>query len=84
MEEWFGYSKFLIIDLDAHQGNGHERDHRDKDKYFIIDAYNHAIYPSDHEAEPFISQDVIVHRGMNDREFLEEVGAAIDRAFLEF
>ena len=47
MEQWYGTRRFLIIDLDAHQGNGHERDHMDKEKYYIIDAYNHRIYPGD-------------------------------------
>jgi histone deacetylase 11 len=41
LELWFKITKFMIIDLDAHQGNGHERDHQDREKYYIIDAYNH-------------------------------------------
>ena len=66
MEQWFGYKRFLIIDLDAHQGNGHERDHRDKDKFYIIDAYNHHIYPGDEIALPFISDNIPVDRFMSD------------------
>lgn len=37
----------MIIDLDAHQGNGHERDHINRSDVFIVDAYNHNIYPGD-------------------------------------
>ena len=37
----------MIVDLDAHQGNGHERDHIDNPYVHIVDAYNHAIYPGD-------------------------------------
>jgi histone deacetylase 11 len=33
--------KIMIVDLDAHQGNGHERDHLDDKDTFIIDFYNH-------------------------------------------
>lgn len=39
----------MIIDLDAHQGNGHERDYLDDTaNTFILDFYNHGIYPGDH------------------------------------
>ena len=41
----------MIIDLDAHQGNGHERDFiRDTDAY-ILDCYNPHIYPGDRYAK---------------------------------
>jgi histone deacetylase 11 len=39
--------KFMIIDLDAHQGNGHERDFMDDDSVFVFDAFNPHIYPGD-------------------------------------
>ena len=54
MEQWYKMKKFMIIDLDAHQGNGHERDHQNPLKYYIIDAYNFSIYPGDTFAEQFI------------------------------
>ena len=60
MERWFGYKRFLIIDLDAHQGNGHERDHTDAGKFYIIDAYNHGIYPGDQKALSSISHDIVI------------------------
>ena len=50
----------MIIDLDAHQGNGHERDHIDRRDVFIVDAYNHSIYPGDDEAKQAISKDIEV------------------------
>ena len=73
MEKWFGFKRFLIIDLDAHQGNGHERDHKDREKYYIIDAYNHSIYPGDQVAEPFIRHDIVVTQHMTDDEFNDQV-----------
>ena len=39
--------KVMIIDLDAHQGNGHERDHLNNSDVFIVDAYKHDIFPED-------------------------------------
>ena len=73
MEQWYGLNKFLIIDLDAHQGNGHERDHMDKGKYYIIDAYNHRIYPGDSDAMAAISDDIRVNRNENDAAYLTKV-----------
>ncbi|KAH7701129.1 Protein HDA-11, partial [Aphelenchoides avenae] len=40
----------LIVDLDAHQGNGHARDFAGDDRVKIFDMYNAEIYPQDHEA----------------------------------
>ncbi|CAG2220960.1 HDAC11 [Mytilus edulis] len=42
-----GVAKAMIIDLDAHQGNGHERDFMDDEKVYIMDVYNRGIYPQD-------------------------------------
>ena len=40
MRKWHKLIKSMIIDLDAHSGNGHERDFiKDKDVH-IVDAYN--------------------------------------------
>ena len=45
MRKWHDLNKFMIIDLDAHQGNGHERDFKNEVDVHIIDAYNPYIYP---------------------------------------
>ncbi|XP_053509619.1 histone deacetylase 11 isoform X1 [Ictalurus furcatus] len=42
-----GVSRATIIDLDAHQGNGHERDFLDDRRVYIMDVYNRHIYPGD-------------------------------------
>lgn len=41
-----GY-KVLYIDVDAHQGNGVERDWGDSYEVFILDLYSEGIYPND-------------------------------------
>jgi histone deacetylase 11 len=46
----YGIKKIMIVDLDAHQGNGHERDHLGDEDIHIFDAYNHMIYPGDVDA----------------------------------
>ena len=52
----------LIIDLDAHQGNGHEHDHICDKNVQIIDAYNHDIYPGDEHAKKAITYDIACAR----------------------
>ena len=44
-------TRAMIIDLDAHQGNGHERDFATDKNTFILDVYNRHIYPCDTEAK---------------------------------
>ena len=46
-----GVSKVMIVDLDAHQGNGHERDFLHDPRVHILDCYNKWIYPNDHAAK---------------------------------
>jgi histone deacetylase 11 len=41
LRKHYGIKKICIIDLDAHQGNGHEMDHINDEDTKIIDAYNH-------------------------------------------
>ena len=50
----------MIVDLDAHQGNGYERDFLHDDNTFIIDCYNHRIYPADYVAKDAIDLDMKV------------------------
>ena len=51
----------LIIDLDAHQGNGHETicgtDDELKERVSIFDVYNAHIYPHEQGAKRFITYD---------------------------
>jgi len=56
-----GY-KILVLDLDAHQGNGHERDvlftmtEREQSLIYIMDMFNSDIYPRDSEAKEGINR----------------------------
>ena len=52
-----GKRRIMIVDLDAHQGNGHERDHLEDPETFIVDFYNHGIYPQDYTAQKAIRRD---------------------------
>jgi len=52
--------KAMIVDLDAHQGNGHERDFINDSSVFILDMFNPDIFPGDSYAEQAISRKVEV------------------------
>ena len=51
-------NKFIILDLDAHQGNGHERDFIGYSNVYIIDFFNPYIYPGDFTARSAIKDEV--------------------------
>lgn len=76
--------KILIIDLDAHQGNGHERDHMTDNNTFIIDAYNHGIYPGDDYAQQKVNYDIVLNRRTSDQELLREVDAGLKHCMSQF
>ena len=73
----------LIVDLDAHQGNGFERIFREDRSVVFLDAYNRAIYPQDHEARPRIDYDVPLAPGTDDETYLTAIEAILPRALQE-
>ena len=51
--------RVMIVDLDAHQGNGHERDFIGDNSVCIMDVYNKYIYPGDQYAKNGITRYII-------------------------
>lgn len=78
--------KCLIVDLDVHQGNGHERDklHFEDTDLYILDIYGQDLWPGDHEAKEAINIDIGIPCGTADAEYLEQTRRALQRAFSEF
>ncbi|CAA0806691.1 Histone deacetylase 2 [Striga hermonthica] len=70
-------SRVMIIDLDAHQGNGHEKDFSDDRRVYILDMYNPDIYPFDYEARRYINQKVEVASGTTTTEYLSRLEGAL-------
>ncbi|NEQ35191.1 MAG: histone deacetylase [Okeania sp. SIO3I5] len=62
--------KVIIIDLDAHQGNGLERIFYDDPDVLIFDMYNQDIYPQDTLAREGINYDIPLHLGTQDDQYL--------------
>ena len=68
--KYHGVNRIMIIDLDAHQGNGHERDFmRDIDVH-IVDAFNPYIYPGDEYAENAIKTRIPINHYDDDASYL--------------
>ncbi|EEF45794.1 histone deacetylase, putative [Ricinus communis] len=77
-------SRVMIIDLDAHQGNGHEMDFYDDNRIYILDMYNPGIYPLDYEARNYIDQKVEIASGTRTDEYLRELDEALEVADQKF
>ncbi|XP_065205685.1 histone deacetylase 11 [Planococcus citri] len=76
--------KAMIIDLDAHQGNGHERDFKEDERVFILDAYNVNIYPNDKIAEEGINRAVELSNYTADSEYLPLIEKYIEKSLNKF
>lgn len=63
----------MIVDLDAHQGNGHERDFMNNPHVYILDMYNFLIYPKDHEAKLAIRYAVELKPRTGNRQYLAKL-----------
>ncbi|OQV18385.1 Histone deacetylase 11 [Hypsibius exemplaris] len=77
-------TKAMIIDLDAHQGNGHEHDFYNDGRVYILDIYNGSIYPHDERAKRAIKRKVEIRSYMGDQEYLEKVRLHVAAALNEF
>ncbi|KAK9699771.1 hypothetical protein RND81_08G195100 [Saponaria officinalis] len=77
-------SRVMIIDLDAHQGNGHERDFADDRRVYILDMYNCDVYPLDFTARRYIDHKVEVRSGTSTEEYLQRLDNALQVAGREF
>lgn len=76
--------KVMIIDLDAHQGNGHERDFMGDDRIYILDVYNRGIYPHDEYAKGAIKKKIELQHLTEDEEYLEKVSRNLSTSLEEF
>lgn len=65
--------KVMIVDLDAHQGNGYEHDFKNNASIYIMDVFNKWIYPCDKEAKEAIRRKVQLDFLINDDAYLSIV-----------
>lgn len=83
--------KVMVIDLDAHQGNGHESILKNDPRVSIFDIYNACLYPQDKEAMQYITYNYPItmyrypyFKRINDADYLnilkQELPRALDEA----
>ena len=65
--------QIVIIDLDAHQGNGLERIFENDKNVHILDMYNKDIYPDDKWAKKRIDYNIPLNSGTKDQEYLQKL-----------
>ena len=82
--KYHGITRVLIIDLDAHQGNGHERDFLQDHNVHIVDAFNPYIYPGDDVAERAIKTRIPVTSYDDDDSFLSQIADALPDVYEQF
>lgn len=74
----------MIVDLDAHQGNGHEHDFMNDESVYIMDVYNASIYPGDVKAQQGINRKIELKMYTKDKRYLDLVKIHIEEALDEF
>ncbi|CAG8490383.1 772_t:CDS:2 [Ambispora gerdemannii] len=79
-------NRLMIVDLDAHQGNGPERDLADNNKVLIVDAFNANIYPHDTDAISSITTPILLATPAlkRDDQYLPLVQSKILQSFRKF
>lgn len=81
--------KYMIIDLDAHQATGLERDLVDLDPkrrrmVYMLDVFNNSIQPPDAKADKGIDQRVELGRFTGDETYLKKLEEALQIAVAKF
>ncbi|XP_055903981.1 histone deacetylase 11 [Eupeodes corollae] len=77
-------ARVMIVDLDAHQGNGHERDFCNNNNVFILDMYNASIYPKDHVAKESIKCAVELRPFTEDAAYLKKLERSLKDSIGQF
>ena len=67
----------MIIDLDAHQGNGYERDFMYDDLTFIVDMFNPMIYPNDSYAQKAVRCFIPVYSSDSPQQYINKMKETI-------
>lgn len=74
----------MIVDLDAHQGNGYQRDFLGVPEVYIMDMYNKNIYPRDTKAKKAIRRKVELQNRIEDLEYMVKLTKNLQAALSEF
>ncbi len=72
--------KIMVIDLDAHQGNGFEDTFKDDPRVDTFDMYNGEIYPHDRAAAKYIRWDFPLKHGIGELDYLNTLQKNLPQA----
>jgi histone deacetylase 11 len=72
--------RILIVDLDAHQGNGFQRAFIDDPVIYFLDIFNEKIYPQDNYARNRIDFAVPIQSGVTDGPYLDRLNTTLRSA----
>ncbi len=75
--------KIMVLDLDAHQGNGFEDIFKDDPKVDTFDIYNRDIYPRDSAAAKYIRYNFPLPTRTEEAKYLETLKSELPKAILE-
>lgn len=86
MRRWYPNKvhRVMIIDLDAHQGNGHERDFINDEEIYIVDFFNPSIYPGDKYAAHSIKFAEHITSSDTDETYCRKLENALDSCITSF
>uniref|UniRef100_A0A1I8AGB6 Histone deacetylase 11 n=1 Tax=Steinernema glaseri TaxID=37863 RepID=A0A1I8AGB6_9BILA len=74
----------MIVDLDAHQGNGHEHDFGGDQRIYIFDMFNYEIFPRDNAVKTNMSRSVRLQSYTGGTEYLRKLKQELHTALGEF
>ncbi|MBZ9613110.1 histone deacetylase [Rheinheimera maricola] len=77
--ELAGDDKILIIDIDAHHGNGNARTFSDNKNVTLLDVYNADIYPNDAVSRRRVDIAVPLAGGTGGELYLNKLSAALEQ-----
>ncbi len=83
LKEKHNIKSIMIIDLDAHQGNGHESIIKNDTTIHIFDVYNKDIYPDDEDVKQYIDYNFPISKNTKDADYLTIIKEELPKAIKE-
>jgi len=71
LKEKYNKKSIMIVDLDAHQGNGYESIIKDDTCVHIFDIYNEDIFPNDNDVKKYIDYNLPISKFTTDVQYLK-------------
>lgn len=83
LKEKHKIKSIMIIDLDAHQGNGHESITKNDSSVHIFDVYNEDVFPFDDDVKQYINFNYPIPKNTKDNDYLKIIKTNLPKAIDE-